>query len=349
MLKYFLFLTQIVLIGCAGPSTPFGANIFISQDIKVDLNYLKNENIKISSYPKKQYYNSPFHFTLNILDPYFNLEKFKYKILYNNKELSRWIKTETVHLPQSKNTPLKIEFSNLAILPGHINQISFLYYTSISKLPVRYDFNIPDCFKSYNHNLFETNPFTISKHIKKNILTYSKDYDFNPSLIAGLIAQESSFNQKALSYAYALGLTQITPTAAKEIRKYKPDWDIYPSFERMDISEIKDHLKKYQINQVNDWRLNPQKSVEGGVLYLDHLESYWAKKTNSKLLAKIFNQNIPYTDILLASYNSGAYRVKKSIKKQKEKWLLSPELKEARKYVMNIKSYCYSFENGVSK
>ena len=58
----------------------------------------------------------------------------------------------------------------------------------------------------------------------------------------------------------------------------------------------------------------------------------------------MFKKEIPTTDILLASYNSGAYRVKKSIIKNKEEWLFDKSLNEARKYVMNIKSYCHSFK-----
>ena len=65
-----------------------------------------------------------------------------------------------------------------------------------------------------------------------------------------------------------------------------------------------------------------------------------------EILSDAFADDIPTTDILLASYNSGAYRVKKSIIKNKKEWLFDDSLHEARKYVMNIKSYCYSFDQG---
>ncbi len=348
MLKYFLStILFTTLISCAGPTSPFGANIFFGQEIAIDFETFNPSTVDISSYPDKQYYNSPFHLTLSIRDPHFKPESFKYEILYNNQKLKRLIKSETIHFPSKVNEPIKIEFNNLSILPGHINNISFLYYSSMNKKPFKYDLEIPDCIKEFTQGDFQTNPFQISNKYKQNIHHLSEAYGYNPSLIAALIAQESSFNPKALSYAYALGLTQITPRAAIEINKLMPEWNIYPNFENIPVSTIKKYLANYQINQVNDWRLNPQKSIEGGLIYFDHIQNYWNRSDATKLLKSVFKNNIPYTDIILASYNSGPYRVKKTIRKQNKNWLLSKNLKEARKYVMNIKSYCYSFENGV--
>ena len=101
-----------------------------------------------------------------------------------------------------------------------------------------------------------------------------------------------------------------------------------------------------EINSKNDWRLDEKKSIEGGILYLNYLSQYWNKTEKEDILSDVFKQDIPKTDILLASYNSGAYRVKKSILKNRKDWLFDDSLHEARKYVMNIKSYCYSFRGG---
>ena len=98
------------------------------------------------------------------------------------------------------------------------------------------------------------------------------------------------------------------------------------------------------INKNNDWRLDKYKSLEGGAVFLRQLTDYWETEKNLKLLESQF-KNIPKTDIILASYNSGAHRVKRNIKKHNKEWIWSKELNEARKYVMNIKSYCYQFKN----
>jgi soluble lytic murein transglycosylase-like protein len=48
-------------------------------------------------------------------------------------------------------------------------------------------------------------------------------------------------------------------------------------------------------------------------------------------------------NLLLASYNSGPYRVKRALIRKGPTWLEAKELREAKKYVKKVKSYCYHF------
>ena len=139
--------------------------------------------------------------------------------------------------------------------------------------------------------------------------------------------------------------TITTPIANKEVIMFKNDWPVDKRINNMNYLQIKSRILARKINHKTDWRLDTHKSIEGGIIYLKELKKYWTKKSSVKLLNQTFKRDIPWTDILLASYNSGAYRVKKSIKRNKRSWLQDQELQEAKKYVKNIKSYCHAFSD----
>lgn len=163
-------------------------------------------------------------------------------------------------------------------------------------------------------------------------------------MLASLVAQESSFNHKAVSVSRAIGLTQVTPIASKDISLQKKEWVTYPTSDKLSYLKLKYKVFRGDINSKNDWRLDRYKSLEGGAIFLKQLSNYWESKKSTRFLNKHF-KSIPKTDIILASYNSGANRVRRNIGKHKANWIWSKELNEARKYVMNIKSYCHQFKN----
>ena len=333
------------LIGCAGPMTPFGGDILIGQRVEINSQY-NGKDIKFKAKPDRQYYNSPYDLTIEIIDPNFDSSTFRYEVVYNNRVLNRWLKSEEIKFPKIKTDPIEITFKNLSILPGNMNKIDFLYYPSTTKVPVVYHLKIPECSPIFKNDLLTKKIKGIPNEYKDEINSYSAQYKYNPSMIAGLIAQESSFNPRAISFAKALGLTQITPMAHKEVKRFKQKWKIYPKFNDLSLRSIKRRLKNNKINSRNDWRLDPEKSIEGGIVYLEYLKSYWEMPDKQEILEKAFFDEPPMVDIILASYNSGGSRVKYAIKKNKKNWLQHKKLKEAKKYVMNIKSYCYSFNQG---
>lgn len=341
-----LLLTVIAIFtSCAGPTNPFGGDVLISEEFELS-DKISHHHVDITMSPDRQYYNSPYDLSIKISDPNHTRANFRYEIVYNNKILNRWLKSEEIVFPKRKTDPVQINFKNLSLLPGNINKISFLYYPNGSEIPLVHTLEIPECLKELAQVDLNISPFKINEDLKNNIVNISAKYQYNPSLIAGLIAQESSFNTHALSVARALGLTQVTPVAHREIARVKEDWEIYPKFAKLPFLNLKYRLRTQLINDQNDWRLDPKKSIEGGILYLDYLTKYWNAEEKVQLLGDVFQDNVPMTDILLASYNSGAYRVKKSIMTNKENWLFDKSLNEARKYVMNIKSYCYAFKQG---
>jgi len=59
-----------------------------------------------------------------------------------------------------------------------------------------------------------------------------------------------------------------------QIKKYKKDWFIYPEFADLSVRNIRTKIQKNKINAKNDWRLDQKKSIEGGIIYVNYLNSY---------------------------------------------------------------------------
>lgn len=339
-----IVLTLLFLSSCAGPTTPFGSNVFISNDYEVpkSSNMGQSEMIKMESFPEKKIYHSNFNLKIKIKNPYGFKPNFRYQIVYNGHLLNRWWKSETIELNKNKTEAI-ISFQNLSLLPGLRNNIQFLYYESENSDPIVYAFSGPECSITNYQMIGETHPFELKSSFLETIEAKSKENHINPSLLAALVAQESSFNAKAVSTSRAVGLTQVTPLADSDIRMQKKEWESYPNSSKLSYINLKYKIYTGVINDKNDWRLDKNKSVEGGAIYLNQLQEFWNSEHNLNFLHNHF-ESIPMTEIILASYNSGPTRVKRNIKKLKKDWIWSQELNEARKYVMNIKSYCYQFK-----
>ena len=329
------------LCACAGPTTPFGSNVWVDTKFKARIP-ASGSDAQISSFPKSQLYHSPFDLVLQIKDLQSIPKSFRYDILYNGKKVERWWRGEKIIFDQRDPRIANIVFEKLSLLPGRQNEITFLYYRDEKSDPVAYTFGPPQCPLRLKTDIASISPFRSLDLSVAKIEKIAADNEINPSLLAGLVAQESGFNPFAISWAKAVGLTQITSLANQEILALKPDWQYDKSVEKLSFLQLKTSILTNRITPEQDWRLDQIKSLEGGSIYLNLLSQYWEKEEALGAL-EVFKSRPPMTDILLASYNSGAYRVKKSILREKENWLKSKELNEARKYVMNIKSYCHAF------
>jgi len=344
-MKSIYTLTLLFLFtSCAGPSSPFGSNILITSnyDLSKVKNAKSNERLKIEAFPKNLLYHTNFDLKVKINNADGFDHNIRYDIVYNGKKLERWWDSESIEINKER-TEAKINFKNISLLPGLKNEIVFLYYPSNSSDPIAYEFKGPECNFSNHEPIKNLSEFDVDPKLTHYINFISKKYEINPSLLASLVAQESSFNSNAVSISRAVGLTQVTPIANKDIRIEKNEWKSYPDSDKLSYLNLKYKIYRGVINKKNDWRLDKHKSLEGGALYLKQLSNFWNLEKNKKLLSTKFNR-MTKTDIILASYNSGASRVKRSIKKHNTNWIWSKELNEARKYVMNIKSYCHKFK-----
>lgn len=146
----------------------------------------------------------------------------------------------------------------------------------------------------------------------KDLITLAAGkYSIQPSLIAGIIRQESNFYDKAVSWVGAKGLMQLMPSTAQPILK---------KLSRSKASE-------------NVSILDPKSNIFSGSIYFN-----W-------LYGQIFSSSHePFRSILsVASYNAGATRIKKLYQSRSD-WtpsyfIESIYLTETRDYVKRVLVY----------
>lgn len=342
-------MTPIVLLlisSCAGPYHPFGSDYSISQvshdlfgevqdsDMLTDF-----DTVGIKFSPKYQVLHESRNFSVEIQRGPSSKNEEVY-FFYNDKDITSQV--EAISTISKTNNKIIYKISNLTLPPVESHNLSVIYKPSPESSPRGKYYPFPDC-NINKRPLLSSAKIKARVSVKDALKKISKKSELNSALMAGLIAQESSFNPKAVSWAKAVGLTQITPLAEKQLLE-KNHYNAYPKWGRLPASVLKDYIKTGKINKHNDWKLNPQESIQGGFDYLKYISGYWKKPQNIEALpdgVKLNEEEV--TSIILASYNSGPSRVKRNLLKRGKHWLEARELKEARKYVYKVKSYCRQF------
>lgn len=334
-------LVGILLCACAGPTSPFGGvEVWSGDGERIVFKTAEMPAGDFSISPKRQVLHKESDFVLK-----FSLKKHKatgsdIKVTYNNKDVTNTFLKST-SIQKEKDNSIKYIFNKLKLRADKHHDIDIFWKTDSQKFYSKISYLPPVCSLQDDFELLSTRPFRPARYIISAIKSTAKDQQLNPSLLAGLIAQESGFKPTRVSYAKAVGLTQITPIAEEEIKKLRPEWRSDPLIDELDFMTINQMIMNRTINQSKDWRLDPALAIEGGALYLNYLINYWSSEENKKLLHE--NPNISLTSVVLASYNSGALRVKNKIKSSGDLWINDTELKEAFKYVNSVSSYCYHF------
>lgn len=333
----FYFISNIFLSGCAGPISPFGGIEFWSGDGQNFWGQTSEKpSTEFSVYPKRQVLHKPSNFKIEL-----NLaEKPQIKVTYNNKEVTNtFLKSAT--LQEGPEKQIQYIFKKLNLKPDRRHQIDIYWRANNENSFSHLAYLPPDCPINTARSIASTEPFNPKEEYINTINSTAVSQQLNPSLLAGLIAQESGFNPSRVSRAKAIGLTQVTTIADEEIKKVKPQWQSDPRISKLSVAEIERLISRQEISPHQDWRLNPAQAIEGGALYINYLINYWNLTDNKILLAA--NPKIEATEVILASYNSGAARVKNKIIAHGEQWLDDEELKEAFRYVNSVESYCYHF------
>ncbi len=341
-----LFMIPILLqvVSCAGPITPFGAVDFVhveKETKELDIHpgrFLASENTMI-------YIDSPY---LLFHRPYeINIQMLKEKELTPTLNLNG----NTIDLLKLSNVEkyendkiVNYKIKNIKLNPELIYSLKINLKDKYQNIIYSTKLGYPECPIGLSFQVKNYADFDVNKKIKDIFTDHSDEFQVNPTLLASLVAQESSFNPNAVSSAKAIGLTQITPLAAHEISKMNPHWPINKKVNKLNYMQIRYQVESGILNETNDWRLNTKKSLIGGSRYMTKIDEYWNKEKNSELLNQ-YNYKYPREAVILASYNSGPSRVKRQMKDYHEDWINSPKLNEARKYVQNILGYCHDFTN----
>ncbi len=325
-------LMSLALSACAGPHSPFGSIEFGSGDgLSSNLNtqgqarnLASTDAGPVSFSPKRQVLHQPADLEVDF-SKITGLDRSKpldLRVQYNGRDVTHAFMRDIQANAIDHNT-LHYTYYSLRLNPTRNHDISFYYRASSDEAYTNAKYLPPVCDMFAPFEIITTAPFEPKAEYVTLIKAYSERYGLNPNLLAGLIAQESGFNPTAETWASALGLTQITPLAKSQIEIYNP--------------KLKNYHKR-------DWRLSPARSIEGGAIYLQFLNDYWADDSAQKILAE--HNVTDLKSVILASYNSGAARVKKDIVDADEDWLAQSNLREAFRYVNRVTSYCYHFSGG---
>ncbi len=314
----------------------------------------------IEFYPPRKLWHRAFDLTVTIKDTAGIDENTKVNFFYDGEDVTDRVMNYAKVNYSNDLQSVKYNLPAFRLLP---DQDKALVVTYIKLDPLGNDqligkvFEEPYCPLKDLQTITSTitnKGFNTSELLIEKIKTLSAFNQMNPALIAGLIAQESSFNSQAVSTAKALGLTQITAPAEthilEDLGERASNWPRYPGLSDMNPLRIKALVALGKINEKNEWRLSHDRSIQGGISYLKYIEQYWSSfepLTQRKLASLDFSsKENEMVNLILASYNSGPYRVRRNLDKLGTNWLEAQNLGEARKYVHNVKSYCYDFARG---
>lgn len=348
-----------VLSSCAGPMNPFGSdtlnilnfNKLSQEQIRLETSRSLaslDKDIEISFYPNRQNWHSghDIYIIIQSKEKRQEISSNNLRVFWDKKNVSQsvnWAK-DTVH--ESKYS-LVFKIKNVRLLPNKSNDISVYYIRPKDHHITAANYKKPMCDIHSTDSINNTSPFNVKSSFLKMVAKTSSKKGINPSFMTALIAQESGFNTKAVSYAKAIGLTQVTELANKHIRRKYHKWKSDKRIKTLPVPVIRALIQIGKIDKRNDWRLDKQKSVLGGIEYIKYLNKYW--QGNIGLLDRIYGEQNNHaqiiSELMIASYNSGAFRVKTALMRKGVNWQHANNLKEARKYLGKVKSYCYHFSN----
>lgn len=343
-----------LLTSCAGPTNPWGHyGVTLptnSSPLPVEVRGLaslesKNSKARIHFFPRRQNFHATTEFQVVIEENNPIPGTAKLALFYNGTDVTnQWLSKSHVETNQAGNR-MTLTFHGVKLLAQREHDIRIYFKKDAMTEAKISNYPAPSCFLSALEPLGSLGRFqSIDKSLRNAIEGISSQEGVNPSFVAGLIAQESAFNPVAVSHAKAIGLTQVTQGAEKHILDTYQDFPSFPLLNELPVPFIKTMILSGKVNQENEWRLDPSSSIRGGIHYLKFVENYWLKDENHKAMLKHYEtEDEILDDLILASYNSGPYRVKKELNKHGRDWINSEHLGEARKYVRRVKSYCYHF------
>lgn len=347
--------------GCVGPATPFGAikelDVRESQRIAKLIRSTSKAEIEqiirpqISFQPKRQVLHDASKLKIVVDDPMQIADTSQVSVLYNGFDVSEIVGARVKRQLSKGGTRLTLELSNIRIRPQSNNHID-VYYSRRPGDPftAHAALDAPYCRPFVAARVQSTEKFRVDPRLLQMIHRTAREFGYNPGLLTGLIAQESGFNTFSVSWAKALGITQVTSAAESSFITRFPQWPRYPGIAELTVAEIKTLIWLGRINGNTEWRLDEESSVVGGAAYLDWLRKYWYAPGNFALIASAFSDTeLGLAQVILASYNSGPSRVRRALDFWGHNWLSDDELGEARNYVKRVFSYCYHFTDELEK
>jgi len=356
-------ISLLFLAACVGPTTPLGAVDHTSSDSSTEEPADDGEygsttgsgsqaqgETGIFFSPSYQQVNGPYSWRVLVIDPsgMANSDPSSVRVFYNGMDVSEaanlQFKTSYGKTSDGKYEVLVFTMPHLRLDAMKDHAITVHYRTLRGDtMRARYRFPTVENIEAIER-FGDTDPFTVESQVLGAIAEASIEYRINPVLLAALIAQESGFDPYALSRARALGLTQVTHLAERDIIKNFSYWPRYPSIQKLSRRRLRNMIPEI-INSSNEWRLDPVKSVWGGAYYLGYLKERLRDEDNLPLVMKTgHDENRAITEVSLAAYNSGINRVLDNIGMYGDEWLEHRETREAKRYIRKVLSYYGAFK-----
>lgn len=335
------------IFGCVGPTTPFGAiNNYKGDGADGDRGVAQERvayDSEVNFYPQKQVLHDKTDFTIEVKDGNFIPYDYQVNIFHNSYDVTDNFLKQSQVFRSRDGRQLLFTVKDFRLKTLDQNKIKVVFKKN-SNTSLEASYELPQCSLFEKYKLKNLGKFNAPKDYQRLIEKVAMTADYNPSFLAGIVAQESGFNPKAVSWAKALGLTQMTPLAEEEVIGQFSDWPRHPGINTLTYLTLKSKIYMGEIDNKTEWRLDPEKSLSGGVAYIRYLSKYWGRKKNRELIESLPGDvGINTSEIILASYNSGAARVKSAIIEKNKRWKHHGSLKEAVKYLKKVSSYCFHY------
>jgi soluble lytic murein transglycosylase-like protein len=327
------------LPACAGPATPLGSVWKVGAQASAPLEASSSgSGAKIDFRPSRQLLHGSHRLSVRIEDPSGVPQEDDVRILYDGYDVSQGFLLMAGIKREGRSLELRVPHVRLPADQSH--RIELVYRDSRGSLAVaRYE--APTCRIFGEGAVESTGEFTPGVPLERAIERASRTLGITPAFTAGLIAQESGFEPRRVSRARAIGLTQVGPFAETEIAARHGDWPRYPGLNELPLPFVRLLVLAGSVNSENEWRLDPELSIRGGLAYVGDLEERWE--------AYGVSSEEERARLVLASYHSGFTRVLAAFRRDPAGWLSTPELREARRYVNLVFSYCFHFGNTEEK
>lgn len=351
-----LLFSAAAATGCAGPTTPLGA-VWSLTPAAAKAAVEKDELIKsqtgaqktgapsprISFSPTHQVLHGRSPLRIEIQDPTGDMGDYQLAIHYNGLDVTRsfLMRAEVTTNPAAHWIRIDNPLIRLSAEEDHLIEI---FYVGSAGAMSYASYEGPRCYAFRPSEVRNLGEFSPSPQLVRTITEKALKSGLSPSFFTALVAQESGFQSQVVSWAHALGLTQITGSAEAEFISRYQNWPRYPGVNDLPVPMLKALVLSGKINARSEWRLDPDHSIQGGIDYTVMLADKWSAPERLARIRAIFpNPEEEHTKLILASYHSGFSRVLNAFERYGRNWLSSPDLREARKYVNRISSYCDYF------
>lgn len=332
-MAFFIYSFFTILSGCAGPNTPFGSlhrpHKGVAHRGPASAELPKALSIDFS--PEAQIYHKNFDLTIHVQDQR-GIESIKQiKLYYNGREVQR-IGFQKIKWDLSKGpTKAVLRIPSLK-LPSHLKHNLSVRYKRGSKTYEK-KLKKPQCQISKGAiNLKRSAELIQNDHMIKMIELLAKKQNLSPRFIIALAAQQSGLDSHYVGAEQRLGLMQIKTSEALPLADHKDqkNWSSYPEIDQESRIGLYVKVMLGLINEKNEWRLDPEKSLLVGMQYLKNLQHFWRNSSSYQR-----------QDLILASYYLGPDKVSKIHKAMGANWKESDELSAVLPKIREVKAHCF--------